>query len=133
MSGWTRTRELLRPPGRTSRDVDDDVDEAPRARAIAPGKCTREDEPRGHVATSAPGKRSRYDGTDEDEGPAAALRYADSILAPRIDRRAEPGARDLDEEGALASAFDFIGDARGGHPLPAALARRLSAELGIDL
>ena len=50
----------------------------------------------------------------------------------RIDRRAEPEQGDVDD-GALASAFDFIEAADSGTSLPRDLASRLEAELGVDL
>lgn len=65
--------------------------------------------------------------------PAQALRYSDWMLAGRIDRRAETDAGELDDSGALGSAFSFIEESRGGQPLPAELARRLGDDLGVDL
>src|SRR5262249_3074160 len=51
----------------------------------------------------------------------------------RVDRRAEPGGDDIEDQGALSTAYQFLGTARGGQPLPADLVARLSRDLGVDL
>jgi len=56
----------------------------------------------------------------------------DVAVTARVDRRAEPGAIDP-EDGALANAFGLIRDARTGPKLPPELARRLAAELRVDI
>ncbi|HWO22612.1 MAG TPA: DUF4157 domain-containing protein [Kofleriaceae bacterium] len=97
-----------------------------------PGKRTAD---RDAEVSGEPGKRSRIELGTALMSPAEALRYSDRMLserALRIDRRAEPGDAEPDDS-ALAGAFEFLAEVRGGQPLPEALAAQLGAELGIDL
>jgi hypothetical protein len=120
-----------------SRRTDEEDDEAPPRPRRDPAKLTSAeviDPPARVLETVSPGKLTRENVPRDAMTPGAALDYADVIArAPRIDRRAELGGAELDEHGALASAFSFIEEVSGGSPLPAELARRLAAELGVDL
>jgi hypothetical protein len=124
-------------------------DEPPPRAVVEPGKraalddaADREEreerggsEERAGAAAVTPGKQTRMD-REGARSPADAIAYASWMLAqdrgPRLDRRAEPGGAELDE-GALATAFGFLDEVRGGERLPAELARRLGEELGADL
>ena len=95
--------------GKQAEDQEDDVEQRLPKQAAVPGKTAR-------LAERA------------DEPAAPPARYGD---ARRIDRRAD--AQHEVDDGALASAFDWIKTAGSGQALPAELAGRLQAELGVDL
>ncbi len=83
-----------------------------------------------------PGKRTRTEARSGQASPAQALEVARWLLAPErgwqpVQRRAE--SDESLEQGALASAFAFLAeDSASTLRLPAALAHRLSASLGLD-
>lgn len=108
--------------------------EAEVQRGVGPAKLTRSG---GAVAGGVlSGKRTRMESEDA-MSPAQALGYARWMGAEergwaRIDRRAEDGVGSELEEGALASAFELLEASGGAQRLPEALARRLSAAIGVD-
>lgn len=114
-------------------ELDDDL---AAARALAgrgpAGKLTGDAavDARAGAVPREPGKQARMDAEPGAMSPAEALQYA-SWVAQGIDRKAEPGA--APEEGALASAFGFLDEIRGGEPLPEELRERLEGELAVDL
>ncbi|HEX3475979.1 MAG TPA: DUF4157 domain-containing protein [Kofleriaceae bacterium] len=134
MTAGTPTKQKLTVATRRRSELDED-DEAQRARPRrqTPGKGVdhAQLDPAGAAgADLAPGKLSLEDAGRNTMEPAAAIRYADWIATgPRVDRRAEVPEVD---DGALASAFEFIADARGAG-LPTELRARLERELRIDL
>ena len=111
MTDLTQTgRQLLSASSRQGMQVEDQEDDVERLpKHAVPGKSVR-------LADRA------------DEAAAKPVGYGDGR---RIDRRAE-ASHEVDD-GALATAFDWIKTASGGQPLPAELARRLQADLRIDL
>jgi len=136
MDGATsRPHERLRISGRERREQrDEDAPDEQSPHTLAPGKCTSlDDERRIDARAAAPGKCTRDALAEPSLSPEDALRYAAWLSGPRIDRRADPGASDLEDAGALGGVFSFLSGPRGGQPLPADLARRLGDELGIDL
>src|SRR5262245_23159136 len=102
-------------------------------REVAAGKRSREDDVAAQRQTpDAPGKLTLADAGHEVMEPAQAIGYAEWVCRPsRVDRRADSTAQ-LDD-GALASAFSFIEQSRGGQALPAELASQLARELDADL
>ena len=135
MTAATSTKQRLTAATRRRFEVEEDDDEAQRARSRRPTPGKGVDHARLDPAGAAganlvPGKLSLEDAGCDTMEPAAAIRYADWIATgPRVDRRAEISEID---DGALASAFEFIADARGAG-LPAELRARLERELRIDL
>jgi hypothetical protein len=114
-------RELL--GGSTREAKERDEDEPRREPAIAAGKLTRAEQT---PQPTSPGKRTRLEDDPHAMSPAASLHYARWT----IDRKAHtPGV----DGGALASAFAFLDEVRGGEPLPARLQHRLARQLGVDL
>jgi len=112
---------------RDTRAADDELAAPTRARAD-PGKLTSADVDEIDADSAGePGKLSRLDVDPYAMSPEAALRYARAI-----DPKAEPGADDVGD-GALATAFGFLDDARGGQPLPERLRRRFERALQCDL
>lgn len=113
---------------------EDDLDALEQLK-VAPLKArhtrSQDAEPR---RPSQPSKISRAELADSPT-PAHSLAYTQWMLAPergwsgaRVDRRGDAPV----DDGALATAFSFLSP-RSGAPLPAALARRLGQELGVDL
>jgi hypothetical protein len=117
---------------RNDEDAHDLID-LPRRPSPGPSKVTRSGGALG--ASVAPGKVVR----GESEGAWSAeqgLAYSRWVLAgdrgwSQINRRAEGSGLDPDQ-GALATAFDYIASANADRQLPSELAQRLSAALGVD-
>jgi len=125
------TKELLTASTRLRRDVTDDDNETVQPRRLLPGKLTTSDfatHPGAASLVVEPGKLTLEEAGRDAMSPAQALRYFDWMTA-RADRRAEPHAGDLDDEGALATAFSFVDVARGGERLPQWLEKQLGVEL----
>ncbi|MBK7537331.1 MAG: DUF4157 domain-containing protein [Myxococcales bacterium] len=137
-------RELApRGSERRGDDLDEDGAEFTPARRLAadPSKRTRT----GSIGSTgsedggraAPGKLVAS-GSDRAISPAQGLQYSSWLLgvdrgwapAGQVHRRAETQVTDPDQ-GALASAFDFIASVGAGQRLPDELSRRLGAALGI--
>jgi Domain of unknown function (DUF4157) len=127
----------LEPRRATRQHEEDDLDVLAPPKA-APGKVARADAARRERADqpAAPTKVTRFE-AGLGMSPPDALRYARWVgsmgEASHIARRATPGNGDIEESGALASAFSFLQASASGHPLPHELMRRLAAELGVDL
>ncbi|HTJ45099.1 MAG TPA: DUF4157 domain-containing protein [Kofleriaceae bacterium] len=104
------------------------MDEGGGGRLFASSRLRRErDDEQDEVAEPArpaPGKRTAVADVDE---PDARPWFPDA--AARVDRFTDDDSSDVDLAGALA----IIADARGGHPLPAALRVRLERTLGVAL
>jgi hypothetical protein len=128
-----KERMLLADSARLRWQADDDDDLEP-PRRVSAGKVTSGEldelprSVRSELAVEA-GKATRQG--DSELTPAQALAYSQWLLdRPRIDRRAQDSH---DADGALASAFVFIDESRGGQSLPGELAARLGDELGVDV
>jgi hypothetical protein len=125
-------RELLGAATRSRREPDPAESDEGTPRRLPPGKLLASEIAEYPAYPVAPGKLRRDQLDPERMSPSRALAQADR-LGP-IDRRSMPGADLLvDEGGALASAFGFVGESRGGRPLPPGLLARLTAELAVDL
>src|SRR5690349_10494856 len=104
-----RERQLLAEHRRERRDEEDE--EAVVRPRRDPAKLTTADAadaPPGLLTGLPPGKLTREHLPGGALSPGGVLRYADAIShapRPQIDRRAELGAGELDEDGALAGAF----------------------------
>src|SRR5262247_3941155 len=134
LTGPAKERALLADSARLRWTQSDEDDDLQPARRVSAGKVTSGELdalPRGvrsDLAIEA-GKATRQG--DRELTPAQALAYSQWLIdRPRVDRRAQDSH---DADGALASAFEFIDESRGGQSLPAELAARLGDELGVDL
>lgn len=132
-----RASDRVQEPRPKARWYDEDTtneDERDGWGAPAPAKLTRTGEPLARSKLS--GKRTRLSEPGA-ASPEDALQYSRWLLsgergwsAPPVQRRAT--GEQLPDEGALASAFDFLSGSERVEALPDELCRQLRAALGVD-